>query len=581
MQLSAWLDGELAPEDRREIDALLQRDAEVRAMLEELRATVDAVRQLPRAKASGRLMESLRGQMERESLLGAAPPQVQVRSGGRLYLRWLATAAVLALTTTAAYLMWPKEPGGMMIAQNDPRTEPVGRGDNKGPFPPKPEALNLPAGPGREVRPAPEVDDAGSSVDALAKGAPGSRDKPFADVAVPAGQEAPAGAMGEPAIALGASNTGRDDRYLSQADHGLLHGFVAQAEARTGGSFDPDGSSDGDDDVPEGVTVVELAFADARDRQEATERLTARFAFKPAPASTSIVPTTFARAVADDAAAERLVAEIRASVASADSIHVLAARPSHEHADMARAQARMRAALERKFGSPPQVVEQAETAAPAEGRKAGMLEWLHKLNAVPADAVTPPSAEPADRFQPDGAKDEAVPPATRTGDQPAAAGPSPRPVAVRASRGHDAAPEERAAAPQQPSAELRPAQPGGWGGGPASRPRLVPNRRATTQEEPAAPAATAKPEDVPPPPARMEAPTESQPAVGREPQPGRPVTSKPREAGRSLGTRAAQGAGIQPVTTGPAPVSLHRVRLYLVITPPVTKAPQATQPSAP
>lgn len=106
-QLSAYLDDELRPEERREVEALLAADEGARVLLERLRATVDAVRGLPRARASDRLIESLRSRLERQSLLESPRPPVRAGGNGHGWLRWIAAAAVIALVVTGGYLAWP------------------------------------------------------------------------------------------------------------------------------------------------------------------------------------------------------------------------------------------------------------------------------------------------------------------------------------------------------------------------------------------------------------------------------------------------------------------------------------------
>lgn len=105
-QLSAYLDNELTPAERAEVEAFLEGDAEARAVLSELRATSQAVHALPRVRASDRLLDEVRARMERDALLGnmggksRAVPRESPRS-----LRWLAVAAVLALSGTSLYMV--------------------------------------------------------------------------------------------------------------------------------------------------------------------------------------------------------------------------------------------------------------------------------------------------------------------------------------------------------------------------------------------------------------------------------------------------------------------------------------------
>ncbi len=119
-QLSAYLDGELAPVERREVEELLQTDAGARTLLQELQAAAGLLRDLPRAAAGPGLVEGVRKRLERKALLGdpaaAGPaPEPPVFSRGR----GLAAAAVIALTVTTGYLIWAfrEPPGGELVRQ--------------------------------------------------------------------------------------------------------------------------------------------------------------------------------------------------------------------------------------------------------------------------------------------------------------------------------------------------------------------------------------------------------------------------------------------------------------------------------
>lgn len=106
MQLSAYLDNELSDAERREVETILARDPAARQSLDELRATVEGLKTLPRAEMAHDIMGELRTRMERRALLGeedAGPAASPTSSSG---VRWLATAAVLAFTCTAGYVIW-------------------------------------------------------------------------------------------------------------------------------------------------------------------------------------------------------------------------------------------------------------------------------------------------------------------------------------------------------------------------------------------------------------------------------------------------------------------------------------------
>ncbi|UCD29432.1 MAG: zf-HC2 domain-containing protein [Planctomycetota bacterium] len=105
-QLSAYLDGELAPEERQEVEAFLAEDAQGRALLDELQATVNMVQSMSRAKASADLMEDIRAKMERRALLDEVEPtESSMPRSYRFSGRLMAAAAVIVFSFVAAYIM--------------------------------------------------------------------------------------------------------------------------------------------------------------------------------------------------------------------------------------------------------------------------------------------------------------------------------------------------------------------------------------------------------------------------------------------------------------------------------------------
>jgi len=119
-QLSAYLDGELTPQDRTDVDAFLAEDAGARALLGELRATAEAVRSLPRARASEELIDGLRERLERRALLADDRSAKSELPAPTLFRgRWIAAAAVIALTCAAGYMIWT-------LAAHEPAGEPAG-----------------------------------------------------------------------------------------------------------------------------------------------------------------------------------------------------------------------------------------------------------------------------------------------------------------------------------------------------------------------------------------------------------------------------------------------------------------------
>ncbi len=336
-QLSAYLDGELTPAEQREVKAFLAGDREARALLEELRATVSAVRSLPRARAPEDLMESLRGRLERRALLGEGQPADMARQAARpFHGRWIAAAAVIALTFVAGYFMWP-------LGQEEPAGRPAGPqyalrtpGSEEPAAPPVPEAAETPeltlapadktggttgrrgkhpkaeehysvpeAAPAAPSPPAAlDYDHTVNGMDlAYPKGAhAAARDKLEGGALADAGEQlreaglkpqakepviresgylAPTKAVGEDEPASRAVPGGHELRgaylapseYLRQADHLYVLDY-AETGVRAGGV------RYGFRVPSEDVTVVELAFADGASQREAVSTLCKEYAFR-------------------------------------------------------------------------------------------------------------------------------------------------------------------------------------------------------------------------------------------------------------------------------------------------------------
>lgn len=113
-RLSAYLDGELSEEERAEVRAWVEQYADARALLDELRATVEVLGSLPRAEASGEMLEGLRSRLERRALLDELPESAGEETPVPMFSvgRWLSAAAVIALSGVALYFTWSsQEPG--------------------------------------------------------------------------------------------------------------------------------------------------------------------------------------------------------------------------------------------------------------------------------------------------------------------------------------------------------------------------------------------------------------------------------------------------------------------------------------
>ncbi|MFH0983519.1 MAG: zf-HC2 domain-containing protein, partial [Planctomycetota bacterium] len=94
-RLSAYLDGELGPEETAEVERILATEPQVREMLERLRRTVEAVHTLPRQSAPEGLLDELAVRIERAHQLNKfAEPGGAVRGHRRSTWGLVASAAV-------------------------------------------------------------------------------------------------------------------------------------------------------------------------------------------------------------------------------------------------------------------------------------------------------------------------------------------------------------------------------------------------------------------------------------------------------------------------------------------------------
>src|SRR6476619_1085515 len=74
-KLCAYVDGELDPAGRAEIEAHLASNPQHRQLMDELMKQRDLLRDLPRERAPEDLFESMQNQLERSVLLDGAAPQ--------------------------------------------------------------------------------------------------------------------------------------------------------------------------------------------------------------------------------------------------------------------------------------------------------------------------------------------------------------------------------------------------------------------------------------------------------------------------------------------------------------------------
>lgn len=118
-QLTAYLDGELSPAQRAEVDRLLAGDPGARALLDELRQTSQLVSTLPREPAPEGIAAAVVNRMERRDLLGESPPLHATSSRVASWPRRFAVAASIGLVGTAVWIAWPYFPQ-LMDAEKQP-----------------------------------------------------------------------------------------------------------------------------------------------------------------------------------------------------------------------------------------------------------------------------------------------------------------------------------------------------------------------------------------------------------------------------------------------------------------------------
>lgn len=105
-RLSAYLDGEVTPAERAELDALVASNKKAKQLLADLRATRDAVAALPRAVAPRDITDAITARLERQALLGAPgegdSPHTHV---SRAWRAWSAAAALIVVAVGAGLYM--------------------------------------------------------------------------------------------------------------------------------------------------------------------------------------------------------------------------------------------------------------------------------------------------------------------------------------------------------------------------------------------------------------------------------------------------------------------------------------------
>ncbi len=98
LYLSAYLDGELTPEESALVKRILEENPEARALLEDLQVGADLLQNLPRHTAPATLLEDIGIHLEREDLLNDIPAsRVETRTPWR---RQFAAAAMFVIIVT-------------------------------------------------------------------------------------------------------------------------------------------------------------------------------------------------------------------------------------------------------------------------------------------------------------------------------------------------------------------------------------------------------------------------------------------------------------------------------------------------
>ncbi|NLW86312.1 MAG: hypothetical protein GXY38_05510 [Planctomycetes bacterium] len=101
-QLSAYLDGELSPSESAAVEAAMRAEPQLAEQLEQLRRVRDAVRALPRARASEDFADQVLAKAERLKLVDSASEGVEPPLP---WVRYLATAAVVLIAVSVGLIV--------------------------------------------------------------------------------------------------------------------------------------------------------------------------------------------------------------------------------------------------------------------------------------------------------------------------------------------------------------------------------------------------------------------------------------------------------------------------------------------
>src|SRR5262249_2878158 len=156
--LTACVDGELSPRQRRHVDRLLETSAEARAALAHLQADSRQIIELPRVAAPADLAGSVMAAVGRARRRPVAPsPRVAAVRTFPAWTGWAAAAVVLLAVGLGSFLFYSAGPGGSVAKKHkdDPNDRPNHEGGLvKNQNPPK-----VPADKGNEKPNEDEPDD--------------------------------------------------------------------------------------------------------------------------------------------------------------------------------------------------------------------------------------------------------------------------------------------------------------------------------------------------------------------------------------------------------------------------------------
>lgn len=132
-QLTAYLDGELNAQERREVENLLRRDPQAAALLESLRQVSNSVAALPRELAPTGLSAAVQERLARRTLLDDKSDVRQELPRLVIWTNRLAVAACVGLVCTAGWLgMQSSGVRGPAVGQNDKNRKAPVRVDEAG-----------------------------------------------------------------------------------------------------------------------------------------------------------------------------------------------------------------------------------------------------------------------------------------------------------------------------------------------------------------------------------------------------------------------------------------------------------------